>query len=83
MSEESGWRALGYTVGITEIPLMIFIGYVVGRRIGRETEGIILGGLLGTILLAAYAVWALKKNKEMGSSRGKSAQQPTTGQQTR
>jgi len=82
MSEESGWRALGYTIGITEIPLMIFIGYVVGRRIGREAEGIILGGLLGTILLAAYAVWALKKNKEMGSSRGKSAQQPTTGPQT-
>ncbi len=83
MSEESGWKALGYGVGITEIPLMIFIGYEVGKRIGRETEGIIIGGLVGTILLATYAVWAFKKNQEMKSSRGKPGEQPTRVQQTR
>ncbi len=82
MSEESGWKGLGYTIGITEIPLMILIGYFLGRRIGRENEGIILGGLLGTILLATYAIWAVKKNKEMHSSHGKPAQQSTTAQQT-
>ncbi len=82
MSEESGWKGLGYTIGITEVPLMIFIGYVLGRKVGRETEGIIIGGLLGTILLAAYAFWALRKSREISSSADGPAEPTTTRPRT-
>jgi hypothetical protein len=82
LSQESGWKALGFGIGITEVPLMIFLGYVVGRRLGREVEGIAIGGLLGAVLFASYIIWALKRSKEMRASEGKTSMPPTTGSQS-
>ena len=77
MSGESGWKAMGYTIGISEIPLMILLGYVIGRRLGRELEGIIFGGVLGVVLLSVYMAWAYKKTKAALSAGGKSSAPPT------
>lgn len=79
LSQEVGWKALGYTVGISEVPLMILLGYLIGRRIGRETEGIAIGGLVGAVLFATFIIWAVKKSKGMRSSGGKASGPPTTG----
>lgn len=76
MSEESGWKALGMGIGISEIPLMILLGYAVGRAFGRPEEGIALGTLLGVILFATYGVWAYKRTKEIQS--GGKTSKPST-----
>jgi len=79
MSAESGWKALVYGVGISEVPLMILVGYVVGRRIGREEEGVALGTVLGLVLFLAYVRWAYRKSKETHASVGKSSEPTTKG----
>ncbi len=74
---ESGGKALGYGISISEIPLMIFLGYVVGKAVGREVEGALAGALLGIIVLSTYAVWAYRNARSVFSGGGKSSAQPT------
>jgi hypothetical protein len=77
LSEESGGKALGYGMSISEIPLMVFLGYVVGKALGREVEGALAGAVLGIIVLAAYAVWAYRNARPVLSGGGKPSVQPT------
>ena len=77
MSSESGWSALTVAVGISEIPLMIMLGYFVGRQLGREQEGVALGTLAGVILLATFIIWAYKKSKPTRRG-GKASPRPAT-----
>jgi hypothetical protein len=67
LTEESGWKALGVGIGISEIPLMILLGYAIGRAFGKPEEGIALGTLLGVLLFTTYGFWAYRRTKEMRS----------------
>ncbi len=78
MSSESGGKALAYGISISEIPLMVFLGYVVGRALGREVEGALAGAVLGIVLLSAYFVWAYRKTRAAFSDVDTSSTQPTT-----
>ena len=72
MSQESGWKALGFVIGISEIPLMILLGYIVGKQLGSPDEGVAFGTLLGVVLLASYGYWAYRKSRGI-SSDGRAA----------
>jgi hypothetical protein len=78
LSGDSGGKALGYGVTISEIPLMVFLGYVIGKAVGREAEGALAGAALGIVVLATYAVWAYRNARSVISGDGKSSTPPTT-----
>lgn len=61
--KELGRKALRLAIVITELPIMVFLGYIVGRSIERETEGIFLGILIGILLLIS-SIWPLIKSRK-------------------
>jgi hypothetical protein len=54
--KEIGRRAMRLAMVITELPIMVFLGYLIGRSIEREAEGIALGVVVGLVLLVA-SIW--------------------------
>ena len=77
MLGESGGKAFGYGILISDIHLMLFLGYVIGKAVGREIEGAVVGAALGIILLSTYGVWSYRNARSVFSGAGKSSGQPT------
>jgi len=44
-------RAFWYMAITTTVPIMAFLGYVLGKEYGKEMIGALLGTLLGTFLV--------------------------------
>lgn len=61
-SVEMARRAMRLAIVITEIPIMVILGYLIGRGAGREFEGALLGAAVGTLLLAA-SIWPAIKSR--------------------
>jgi hypothetical protein len=59
---EMGRRAMRTAMAVMELPLMAFVGYLVGRSVEREFEGAAIGVALGVILLIA-SVWPMLRNR--------------------
>ncbi len=76
MSQDQGWRALGFVIGISEIPLMILLGYFIGKQVGNPDEGVGVGTVLGVVLLFSYGYWAYRKSR--GTSSAGRASTPAT-----
>ncbi len=74
---ESGGKAFGYGILISDIPVMLFLGYVIGKTAGKEIEGAVVGAVLGMIALATYGVWSYRNARSVFSGAGKSSGQPT------
>ncbi|MFQ6134386.1 MAG: hypothetical protein ACE5KU_01035 [Nitrososphaerales archaeon] len=59
---EIGRRAMRLAMAIMELPIMAFLGYLLGRSLGREFEGALLGIVVGLILLIA-SIWPSFKSR--------------------
>jgi hypothetical protein len=59
--EETGWKVLKYTTLSMEIPIMAFIGYMIGKQMGQEVIGTFVGILLGTFVMWFHVLNAFKK----------------------
>jgi len=60
--KELGRKAIRLSMAITELPIMVFLGYVIGRSADREMEGIFLGVLIGLFLLI-LSIWPSLKSR--------------------
>lgn len=59
--KDLGRKAIRLSMAITELPIMVFLGYIIGRSIEKEMEGIILGVVIGMFLLI-ISIWPSLKS---------------------
>ncbi len=61
-NRDAGERAMRLAMVITELPIMVFVGYILGRSLEREFEGVLLGATVGLILLVV-SIWPAFKSR--------------------
>jgi hypothetical protein len=60
--KELGRKAIRLSMAITELPILVFLGYIIGRSADREIEGIFFGVVIGLFLLI-LSIWPSLKSR--------------------